>query len=343
MLNINKAQSIYIDFIRGFSSQMVLIGHLYGFYFLNQSIYIQNFGVVIFFILSGHLVTLSGIKLLAENNFNFRFFMIDRFSRIYSGLIPAILICLILDFVNLNITNHNEILFKIENLTFFTAIYSLLNIGGLPNPFEFGLIFEPIGSMRPLWSVALEWWIYIFFALTLLIFKNKFLSGFLFLLLSLIIIIIQISFKMADIAFFVVTAWLLSSCLVLVNINFFKSKVLSAIFTILFLIGLTKIDVIHFYEPILMIPLIGIYFSGLYIVQNVKFNKLFEKISKSLSSFSYSLYLTHYTIIVLLKPALKMSDMFEIILIFIICNIFALYFYRFFEIRYVKVRKFLKK
>lgn len=342
MLSINKSQSIYIDFIRGVSAQLVLIGHLYGFYFNNQNIFIQNFGVVIFFILSGHLVTLSALRLLKDKYFNFKFFFIDRFSRIYAGLIPALIICLLIDVFNVLISGPDQILLNINNLNLQSFLASLFNLGGLPDPINIGSIIQPLGSMRPLWSVALEWWIYIFFGISLFLIRRKKHLGLGMISLSIIIIYMQFYLNMSHIAFFVVTAWILSSGLVLINTKIFNNYLILFLSFILLLFGFNKYAEIHFYEPIIMLSLIGIYFSCFEIFKDINYSKKFIFLSKKISSFSYSLYLIHYTLIVILKPLLNIQSIVEMIMIYFICNIFAYYFYKTFEVKYYSIRNFLK-
>lgn len=341
MRNITKSQSVLIDFIRGISAQMVLLGHLIGFYFLDQQIFIQNFGVVVFFVLSGHLITISALRLKKDNVFNFKKFFIDRFSRIYAGLAPAILICIIIDLINSSISSTNTLLFDINHLSVQATIASMLNLGGLPNPINLGEITQPVGSMRPLWSVALEWWIYVFVGITFFVVKKAKKIAFIFIFISILSIIVQLLISNYNISFFIVSAWLISSALILVNKKLPFNKITFFTSLSVFVILIAKAEVVLFYEPINMLLFIIIYFSLLESGKKISINTYFAKFSSSLSKFSYSLYLLHYTLIVFLKPFLKMSDNSEIIIIFLICNISAYIFYYVFERQFIKIRNFL--
>ena len=66
---ISKSSSNILNFIRGFSAQIVVLGHL-----LSLSLFqtefnipiIQNFGVILFFIMSGYLITHESILKTSE-------------------------------------------------------------------------------------------------------------------------------------------------------------------------------------------------------------------------------------------------------------------------------------
>lgn len=81
---ISQQQSVWLDFLRGISAQLVLLGHLLSFNGIQHRYslpLIQNFGVVVFFVLSGYLITQTSI--LKGREYGFKKYMIDRFARIY--------------------------------------------------------------------------------------------------------------------------------------------------------------------------------------------------------------------------------------------------------------------
>lgn len=341
MQEINNTQSDFINAVRGVSAQIVLIGHLYGFYFSNQSIYIQNFGVVIFFILSGHLITISALKAIQENTFNFKKFFIDRFSRIYAGLLPAIIVCIAIDISNIYLISEKNTLLLFENLNINAFFASLFNVGGLPNPFKFGDVIDPIGSMRPLWSVALEWWIYVFVGILFIFLKNKKYIGLGLIISGLAITAFQAIFDLNHIRYFIINAWFIASGIVLLKLKIFNNRIF-LFAPMVYLIFLTSnMDVIYFYEPSVIIALISIYFSTFEIIKKYSFKNTFKNFSNTLSSFSYSLYLVHYSIIVLLMPLLKFNNKVEFFILFVICNIFAYLFFNLFESKYIYLRNYL--
>jgi len=101
-LHLTPVKSIFIDLLRLFSAKLVMAGHLWNYiYGYKQSpaallgdaqLYIQNLGVVIFFIISGYLIGFSLLrKQCYEKGYTFGQFFIDRFCRIYVTLIPCLI------------------------------------------------------------------------------------------------------------------------------------------------------------------------------------------------------------------------------------------------------------
>lgn len=169
---INQETSISLDFIRGIAAQLVLIGHLWSFLELNVSIIplplIQNFGVLVFFIISGFLIT--QVTLIKGLDYGFKNFFIDRFSRIYYTYLPALFFILLLDFVGKQFYEYPYFYnFSIRNF-----LGNLLMLQSYPFIGSIGI--ESFGTARPFWTVAIEWWTYIFFGVLFFYnsFKNRF-------------------------------------------------------------------------------------------------------------------------------------------------------------------------
>lgn len=105
--SLSENSSLSLDFLRATASQMVVIGH--GISFMGILLWLheppegyfpwmQNIGVVVFFLLSGLLIAYTTFnKMTAKSGYNFKVFFVERFSRIYSGYIPALFIIAILD------------------------------------------------------------------------------------------------------------------------------------------------------------------------------------------------------------------------------------------------------
>ena len=96
-----------------------------------------------------------------------------------------------------------------------------------------------------------------------------------------------------------------------------------------------------FYEPENMLLIFMLYFSAVQGIKNFSFNGSVKKAAAFLSSYSYSLYLIHYTLITFLKPWIQLNNIEEITLVFAICNIISFGFYLMFERNYKKIRTFI--
>ena len=137
---------------------MVFVGHGLGTFNARHPIWPQQFGVVIFFLLSGYLISQTLHRRLDQPNSTFTDYAIDRFARIYSAYLPAILLVCVLDYLTLNYFGH---LIKDEVVSRFSIESFVANLFMLQAP----AITEPFGSAAPLWTVAIEFWIYMFVGL----------------------------------------------------------------------------------------------------------------------------------------------------------------------------------
>lgn len=147
------AQSALLDAIRYLLALIVVLGHGLGFYFgyfggffPNTLPYPQSVAVVCFFFLSGLLIATSqfgGGGTLGK-------YLFDRAARIYVTLIPSIIFVCVVDLIasTLGITGY------ILN-NYFTVKHFLLNLFLIPP--------IPFGTMRTVWSLMYEWWIYLLF------------------------------------------------------------------------------------------------------------------------------------------------------------------------------------
>lgn len=146
----------FFDFLRFSLAQIVLIGHGIGFFFgywngffPHQAPYPQQIAVVGFFVVSGFLICRSVIANFRYKGADATRYFIDRAVRIYTTLIPALIFVYIVDSIFARSFPEAELLI---NLNLEKLFYNLLLIPSMP-----------LGTMRPIWSLMFEWWIYIFF------------------------------------------------------------------------------------------------------------------------------------------------------------------------------------
>lgn len=184
ILSLN--QSCYFDLLRFFAVQLVVIGHLFGFmnivvsphFALGINIPIQNLGVVIFFILSGYLIAYSVHNNLRAGKYHFKDFFKDRFFRIYVTLIPCISLVAILDNIMphyqysgaYNIKTFMGNLFMLQDISYcFAGFFDWSHLTNLLLQFQ----ITSFGSARPLWTLAIEWWLYMAFGWFILMLVNR--------------------------------------------------------------------------------------------------------------------------------------------------------------------------
>ncbi|MDV2482613.1 acyltransferase [Methanoculleus sp. Wushi-C6] len=175
---IHERASFFLNCLRISAAELVLIGHIFFWFGISEAaIQMASFGVVIFFILSGLLISNSVFSKLHLQGYSFSAYFIDRFARIYSGLLPVLLLILIFDLTHLTLfPEHYRSFdcifgypiaipfyhdFRVENF-----VGSLLMLQHIPLPqFDIGFGF---GSGRSLWSLGLEWWLYLSFGWTVI-------------------------------------------------------------------------------------------------------------------------------------------------------------------------------
>jgi peptidoglycan/LPS O-acetylase OafA/YrhL len=335
---INEEGSIFLDFFRGVSAQLVLIGHLLSFYGLQQLYnipHIQDFGVLVFFVLSGFLIT--KITLVKGIDYGFKNFITDRFSRIYYSFIPAILFVLGVDliwkFVFYNYDYNDHFNFQ----SFFSNLFMLQSCP-LINA-------EPFGSARTFWTVSIEWWFYVFFGI--LYYRKKISKPviFLFFTISFLFVVFNVS-RRSDLSIY----WAIGLLFAVLD-NSVSLKIKPPLYIVAFWGSFFLLLLRMAFLPDLFDVGIALFFGlMLYLVQNVPIqlnkyvlNKNFSAFSKFLASFSYSLYLIHYTIIAFTMNFIKDILVWQqMLLLFVLSNGVAYLFFIFFEKNNYKFRNLLK-
>lgn len=165
---ISRQTSTVLDVLRVFSAHMVLIGHglsLCGLTFLQKQVYfpyIQNIGVVLLLLISGYLmglkikVTYCSGKLNAGNCAEiYKEFILNKASRIYVGLVPALIIIWMID--SYTIFREPRAYSFYSSFTFSNFLASLTMVQKMP---AFGKILY-FGSAPQIWTLSVEWWMFV--------------------------------------------------------------------------------------------------------------------------------------------------------------------------------------
>lgn len=174
---LNGAQQNFLDWVRIVAAMFVLLGHsffLFDLTFLKNEEYfplIQDIGVVVFFLLSGILISYTLEKKCASDSFNYPQFLKHKAIRIGKEYIPALLVIVLIDAVSIHINTEAYAYHNAYNLKQF--IGNILMLQGSVLYYLPGLSFVPFGSARPLWTLALEWWFYLIFARFFISLKKK--------------------------------------------------------------------------------------------------------------------------------------------------------------------------
>jgi peptidoglycan/LPS O-acetylase OafA/YrhL len=173
---VNKAVSFYLDFLRVLAAFYVFIFHVGSMQIGGNIVfatreYSENLGltyraahyfVIVFFVLSGFLITMSA----SRPNMSLKTFMAARLGRLYSVLIPALLLSILTAQFLISTSVFNKELIG-NNSNLFQRV--VLNISFLSE--SWGLNATPPLN-TPFWSVHYEFMYYLIIASCLLI-KGK--------------------------------------------------------------------------------------------------------------------------------------------------------------------------
>lgn len=137
-----------------------LIG--YPFYFAAG---FAHTAVILFFVLSGFWIAKS-VEALDARGWSWRSFLMDRWTRLGIVVVPALILGGTLDAIGLWMLrtpvhlNAGRVWFLPDDMA--SALTPLTMLGNLG--FVQSILVKPLGSNGPLWSVAFEFWFYIWFA-----------------------------------------------------------------------------------------------------------------------------------------------------------------------------------
>ena len=184
---MNSGASDFLNASRWVAAFFVVIGHVYNISVNYRGVvhpsllvrgmhFFSGFGhiaVIVFFVISGFLVGGRTILNLHDKGFGIIDYLVHRFSRIYTVLIPALIVGFILDrlgieFFNASgIYNHPDQFYTnsfgnniAKHLSFNTFVGNVMQLQEI--------IVPSLGSNGPLWSLANEWWYYVLFGLCMI-------------------------------------------------------------------------------------------------------------------------------------------------------------------------------
>ncbi len=331
-----------IDSLRAISVLGVIIYHSKIHFFGELFFQGGYFGVDIFFVISGYLITSIIYEDLSKNNFSLKKFYMKRCRRIFPALIFTILISLLLSWYSIMPISFVEYAKSvIYSLTFVSNYYFFLT--GL----EYGAVSGLLKPLLHTWSLAIEEQFYIIFPLI-------FIFGFNVLRKNLIIyfgIILIISFITAiyfsnftpnfNFYFIGSRAWelLIGSLLFLLSqkttlqIKTLYSN-LSTFFglTIIFISFQFNYDTIPTPNLNTLLPLLGASIIIFTFKNEGFFNLLFvNKFILKIGLISYSLYLLHYPIFAFVRANRLAHSNIDYLIVALIIFVLSAISYRFIE------------
>jgi peptidoglycan/LPS O-acetylase OafA/YrhL len=304
----------FLDTLRFIAANLVLLSHILLVFFDNKLTYEgRGVAVIILFVLSGFLITRSLLYRAKKPGPHMAEFLADRVARIMTPLVPVLLIIAVL---NATVIHTNWSLDGLSTgfvallgnllLLFDYPLFQLLEIAH----FDVWWRIRPYNTAEPFWTVAIEFWIYI--AASLLVFgvllREKIRTGYLWLLalISLPVVI----WNAADGAGKALSlVWLIGGVagFLIVYIgtdsNAARSKTLARCIVLFGALALAARIVKRGFDPydLQTAFLMTVIFFGLFLRLNQAAQtwKIPAALAKFFASYSYSLYLVHNTVLVL--------------------------------------------
>ena len=172
---ISNSFSTKLNLVRGFAALLVTISHLRGGSFESFNLleissqnsinfvlfFFTRLGheaVIIFFVLSGYLVGGAILSEWAKGNPDWTKYLVNRITRMWTVLLPALVIGALFDFITLSL---NPATPGATNFSFASFIGNVFFLQTITVP--------TFGTNGPLWSLANEFWYYLLWPVMLLL------------------------------------------------------------------------------------------------------------------------------------------------------------------------------
>jgi peptidoglycan/LPS O-acetylase OafA/YrhL len=162
---MSEMASAYLDALRAAGANLVIASHVLALYFgMADRHKFGNLGVAVFFLLSGFLIMQSMLNWLKKPEPRLPGFLADRVARIMTPYLPALVLIAVLNVVLIQ-TNHGQggtntgVLAFLGNLLMLQdhAVFQALDFTGT----DLSWRIRPYNSAEPFWTVAIEMWIYV--------------------------------------------------------------------------------------------------------------------------------------------------------------------------------------
>lgn len=357
---LSETNSLFLDFVRLIASEVVLIGH--GIYILN--VYpafqephfprIQNTAVLIFFILSGFLISYSTFRKMSARSYGFIEYFIDRFSRIYTGLIPCLLFIALIDWTILSFSAEDSSYLQHfgNSLSSWDFLGNVLMLQDSPIlTYITGTNVSVFGSGVPLWTLAIEWWIYMSFGWFVLVRTNRKVLYWMVGILISIAPFYHLVYGMASRTLGLAAIWLLG-----LGLTFLlrdrsiqqMSQDKKLIWAILFLVfaSITLFVYLDGFHPLtgILYTMSFLFFISFFQEKEIRISPAVKKSIRLGAGFSYTLYLTHYSVLFFMLFAFpNFSDEFNYWMGILVSNVVAFGLAWFTEMRYRTIAIKLKE
>jgi peptidoglycan/LPS O-acetylase OafA/YrhL len=361
--SLSGDQIAYLDFIRALAAQLVLIMHFFLYLRdINPIGPLGSLGVVIFFLISGFLIGRSALVNAVNANYTFWDYLIERFARIYTAYIPALLLIASIDYFLIGLPLFPDK----SNYDLWYALGNLLMLQNFPilhvlHQLGCGSCWsiEAFSTGHTFWTLPIEWWIYVTFGVLFFSIRRRHWTVTRSVILAFVAMYPMYHF-IGRYAGNLTLVWIMGfGANVLYhrieNVQFDSSQssrwMLAVPLTLIGLagpMGLARLTYTNFnvYDTTFTMLLAVIVFAPVFISKfhPINLRNPIRSAAHYLASYSYSLYLIHTTLLiaVLVLHREWAAGSGGLILILAGSNLVAFCFAHVFELRYYAVAKYLK-
>jgi peptidoglycan/LPS O-acetylase OafA/YrhL len=326
----------FLDMARWMAAALVFVGHLRNPLFLgyaqvppeHRNLIVQAWyfvtgltaeAVTVFFVLSGLLVGAAGLARRQAGRFVAADYAIDRLTRLYLPFLPALLLGFALDVVGSRVFasvgfwdhSHPMVAQKIGTPPFTSMLDTNILLGNILMLQHY--LVPPLGSNQPLWTISAEFWFYAVFLFALGaagLAKDRVARVAAFLALAAVVAFLGSRFLV------LLGLWSIGVAIGLVPAGRWRSlPVATGVFLLLLLGARLSKDVLDTSAVLREAKNYAIAMSFAYLVCCMRGRRFpwLEKIARPnafMASFSYSLYLLHFPVMLFLLGALHATGLF---------------------------------
>lgn len=254
--------------------------------------WMQNIAVLVFFILSGFLITCSLVGKAKNDDYQYFNYFVDRSARIYTTFLPALVFVFCIDLLSIFLDE--------SGYKYWSAFDAKTFVGNLFLLQDFpGLLITSFGSARPFWTLAIEWWIYLFVgALFFFIIKKR---SFALLACVVVFSVVPIYNLVGGRGNGLFSYWLFGSAIYFLWASRFLDQVSTkakiALLTLCVALAAYRVmDTLVEYEPIFAVLLAINILLFIDLAPRMSLSKAFSGGAAFVAGYSYTLYLVHYSI-----------------------------------------------
>lgn len=166
---MSSGASIYLDFVRVLATNMVVVEHLGHIFELKKTPRTGGAGVVLFFLLSGFLISLTATRRLSAARPQFIPFMLDRACRLLVPFVPTLVAVAVINAAvplaarGASLGNNRGPAAFLGNLLLLNDYPVLQALSHIVAPGR--AYIRSYNTAEPFWTIPIEFWIYAMFSL----------------------------------------------------------------------------------------------------------------------------------------------------------------------------------